>query len=238
MFEAVAFDLGGTLIDYVGVPASWQQGYPQALAAVCASLGVSPSCRALAWADELLIAHNSRLAPREREVRDSDLFGELFARLGAGPGLSSPAFDAAVDCFFGVFRGQVRAVAGGAGAVDALRSLGVAVGALTDVAYAMPRRLALDDLRLTGLSALAPFTLTSVDVGWRKPRPEGYRQLASALGVPVDGMLYIGNEAKDVQGARAAGAGAALLWRESGPAPSWGQTYTIGSLGDVPMLVR
>ena len=43
-------------------------------------------------------------------------------------------------------------------------------------------------------------------------------------------MLFVGNEQKDVLGAKAAGMTAALIWRSDSPVPAWGQDFTVASL--------
>lgn len=91
------------------------------------------------------------------------------------------------------------------------------MGILTDVAYGMPREIVERDL--------APFQqyvevlITSVEVGCRKPDPRGYVALAGHLGVAPADLFYVGNEPKDVEGARRAGCRPVFLAREgeSGP---------------------
>jgi putative hydrolase of the HAD superfamily len=57
----------------------------------------------------------------------------------------------------------------------------------------------------------------------------GYHALVASLGVSPDQMLYVGNEPKDVIGARRAGVVSAFLDRaEAGG--KHGQTFTISSL--------
>jgi putative hydrolase of the HAD superfamily len=115
--------------------------------------------------------------------------------------------------------------------------LGSSAGVLTDVPYGMPRRLVEADLAAVGLDAIAPRMLTSVEVGLRKPEPRGFESLAALLGCAPGQMLYAGNEAKDVAGAKAAGMAAALVWRGSDPVPQWGQDVTVSNLGElVPLM--
>ena len=237
MFSAVGFDLGDTLLDYAGLPLSWQREYPRALAAAAESCGATPAAGALARAGDVLARYNTRLVPRAREITDAELFGDVFGVLGIGDFPDSAAFDAAVDVFFSVFRGRAVAAHDGASTIKTLEDSGIRGGVLTDVAYAMPRRLVLEDLAVAGLTRLGALTLTSAQVGWRKPRPEGFRCLADLLGVSVDGMLYVGNEKKDVTGAVGAGASAALLWASDESVPQWGQCYTLGGLGELAALV-
>jgi putative hydrolase of the HAD superfamily len=101
----------------------------------------------------------------------------------------------------------------------------------------MPRRLAIADLEANGLSTLAPSTLTSVEVGFRKPDPRGFAALAALLGCDTGEMLFVGNEEKDVVGARAAGMVPVLLWRSLAAVPAWGQGFVIDELAAVAGLI-
>ncbi|MNY66329.1 Phosphoglycolate phosphatase [compost metagenome] len=71
-----------------------------------------------------------------------------------------------------------------------------------------------------------------MDVGYRKPRTEGFAQLARELGTAVDQMIYVGNEQKDITGANQSGAVSVLINREQ-QAVDWGQRITILSLSEV-----
>jgi putative hydrolase of the HAD superfamily len=154
------------------------------------------------------------------------------------PPEDAPALlDPAVDAFFAVFQGRARAFGDVAPALQVLHSHGVPAGVLTDVPYAMPRRLVLQDLTIAGLDGLAASTLTSTEVGTRKPDPDGFAALAERKRCRCAEMLFVGNEQKDVVGAKAAGMQAALLWRDQSPAPSWGQDVTITSLYGLASVV-
>ena len=238
MFDGVGFDLGETLVEYEGVPLDWQREYPRALAAL-ASLWDGKLSRAQAEAGSAVLRrHNTRLAPRRHEVESATILGGLLDALDAPAGEARPSLDAAADAFFDVFQRRARAYSDVAPALEALEAAGTAVGVLTDVPYGMPRRLVLRDLSAAGLDRLAASLLTSSETGVRKPDPAGFEALARRLGCSPDGMLFVGNEQKDVLGAKAAGMTAALLWRGDSPVPPWGHDLTLASLAElVPLVV-
>ncbi len=236
MFAGVGFDLGETLIEYEGVPLDWQSEYPPALAAVAALWGGRLSPEQVASGTAVLHSYNTRLAPRRHEVDAATVFGELLAALDAPPGRSA-LLDPASDAFFAVFRRRARAFTDVTATLAALAAAGTAVGVLTDVPYGMPRRLVLQDLAAAGLDSLAPATLTSTDVGVRKPDPAGFAALARRLHRAAATMLYIGNEQKDIVGAQAAGMSAALVWRGDAPVPDLGQDLTVTSLEQLLAVV-
>jgi putative hydrolase of the HAD superfamily len=234
---AVGFDLGDTLVEYEGVPLNWQHEYPSALAALGTALDARLSDDQLARGVQVLLRYNTRLTARTSEVSDRELFGELLAALGLSSDPSRADFSRAVDAFFSVFRGRARVMPGAIELISSLSAHDVPVGVLTDVPYAMPRRLVLEDLTAAGLGVLLGTTLTSSEVGVRKPDPAGFLALAARLGTPVQELVFVGNEHKDIQGANAAGAVGVLLWREAGLVPEWGQRLTVNSLGELDSVI-
>ena len=237
MFKAIGFDLGETLIEYRGVPLDWESEYPKALAAITTLWGGRLTPARIEAGSAVLRRYNTRLAPRRHEVDAATVFGELLAALDAPPERTHALLDAAVDAFFAVFRRRARAFPDVAAALAGFSAAGTSIGVLTDVPYGMPRRLVLQDLSVAGLDSLAPSTLTSTEVGVRKPDRAGFEALADHQRCAAAAMLYVGNELKDVVGAKAAGMTAALIWRDGSPVPAWGQDLTATSLEQLLPLV-
>jgi len=231
LFEAVGFDLGETLIEYEGVALDWQREYPGALASMASLWGDCLNSTQIEAGSAVLRRYNTRLTPRTQEVDCETVFAELLCALGVPGEDALELLNPAADAFFSVFRRRARAFSDVAASLAALRAAVTPVGVLTDVPYGMPRRLVLEDLSAAGLDVLASSTLTSVEVGLRKPNPEGFRALAGRCGCPPSAMLYVGNEQKDVLGAKAAGMAAALVWRDASPAPAWGAGSHAGLAG-------
>jgi putative hydrolase of the HAD superfamily len=236
LIGAIGFDLGGTLIEYEGVSLDWQRDYPAALAAVAGVWGKQLSENELAAGIKALRHFNTRISPRDREIDHTIVFASLLPALGLDSAGSPDSFEQSVDAFFSVFQHRIQAVFGAAELVETLDREGVPVGILTDVAYGMPRRLLLADLAATGLAHLADAMITSVEVGERKPSPAGFRLLVERAGVPVNHWLFVGDERKDVEGAKAAGMMAVLLWKGDGSAPLWGQDLAIANLQELRQI--
>jgi putative hydrolase of the HAD superfamily len=93
----------------------------------------------------------------------------------------------------------------------------------------MPRAFVERDIAGAGITGVFDVLLTSAEVGVRKPEPTGYHELAKRLKVAPAEMLYVGNEAKDVIGARNAGALSAFLDRD-GSGADHGQDFTLATL--------
>lgn len=226
MIRAIGFDLGDTLLYYRDTPMSWVALYPEALTAVAKSCHTQPSPEQLARAKDILTQHNTRVVPRTREIPAETILGLILETWGLDPAQHSSA---AIEAYFSFFQQRLSAYPETGAVLQTLRAHRIPTGILTDVAYGMPREFVLRDICGAGITGLFDTLLTSVEVGVRKPDPAGYHELAKRLGVEPTQMLYVGNEAKDVIGARQAGALTAFLDR-AGTGANHGQDFTISTL--------
>ena len=111
-----------------------------------------------------------------------------------------------------------------------LKQYGIKIGILTDVAYGMDNVFSLEDISV--LSDFIDIVITSVDVGYRKPNSAGYLKLLESLEIYPNDMIFIGDEEKDIIGARKLGIVSALINR-SKEIKDFGQDYTLESLSDI-----
>lgn len=227
--RAIGFDLGETLLFYHDTPLNWGAKYPDALAAVAKSCRAKPTAVQFACAQEILTQHNTRVVPRTREVPAAAILGSVLEAWALDPATHA---DTAIEAFFSFFQQHLCAYPETIPVLQTLRAHGITTGILTDVPYGMPRTLVERDIAGAGIAGLFDVLLTSVEVGVRKPEPAGYLELAQRLGIAPDQMLYVGNEAKDVIGARRAGAMSALLDR-NGTGENHRQNFTISTLTDL-----
>jgi putative hydrolase of the HAD superfamily len=234
MIEAVGFDLGETLLFYQDTPLSWESLYLSALEAVARALHLTPSKACVEAAHAVLRQYNTRIAPRTREIEAKFIFGQVLT-LWDVPA-SPAAITEAIASFFGFFQQRICCYPD---TVQTLRELHgrVPVGILTDVAYGMPASYVERDLREAKIQDLIDVLLTSGEVGWRKPSPNGYVRLAELLGTQPNKLLFIGNEPKDIAGALAAGALAVFL-DHNGSDDRYGQHFTIRCLAELPRLLK
>jgi len=230
---AIGFDFGDTLCEYAGVSLNWEREYGSALSAVARSCRCELTPDRLRAGHALLLRYNTRVTPRleDREYTADHIFGELLAEWNQPGEQLAPA----VAAFFSHFRQNLREVPGASELLRVLGRLGVPVGVLTDVPYGMPHSFVVADLVGCALSVPPTRLLTSVIVGRRKPHPAGFATLAATLGVVPSELVYVGNEEKDMLGGNAAGCRTILFWRNGEP-PTWGQHFTIRSLGELVEL--
>ncbi len=227
MFAAAGFDLGDTLIEYLGVPLNWQAFYPQVLAEVAARCGLDPDEQKLDRAAQVLLKYNTRANPRTREVTDTAIFSEVLALWSEA---TPDRLASAIETFFAFFQQRVRVFPDALPLLQELKRRGIPTGIFTDVPYGMHRALVEQDA-----APLLPWVdtlLTSVEVGYRKPERVVFEALAGKLGATPDCMIYVGNEEKDITGARNAGIFAVLLNR-SGLGLTCGEDLKITSLAEL-----
>lgn len=231
MIRAVGFDLGDTLIYYPGVPLNWLSLYRGALVNIGRVCGVELTEPMLDDGQEVLALYNTRLHPRREEVTFRSILASLFSAWNASP---EKLEDAAEAAFFDTFQRHATLYNDVLPALQDLQQRDIVAGLLTDVPYGMSSRFVARDI--------APFEdyldiwFTSCTVEVRKPDPDGFEMLMSALGVWKDEMLYVGNEEKDIVGANRAGLYSVLIDRES-TGSNYGQWKTIQSLSELPRLL-
>lgn len=227
--RAIAFDLGDTLVEYEGLPLSWEQHYPAALASLAESLGISPTDSKITAAAAILRRYNTRIHPRTEEVAFSTILREICGAFGVATPVEEEPSAAA---FFRIFRQRLRCFPDTRIALDRLRQQGIKIGVFTDVPYGMPRELVVADVAEASLHDSIDVLLTSRDAGFRKPSPVGLRMVAEALDCRAPDLVHVGNEPKDVEVARALGCESILIDRHR-HGKDWGQDRTINSLTEL-----
>jgi len=208
-YSAVAFDLDGTLYPSCSL---YRHAWPIILPGARRFGAFGAVRRSLRERAESADYRRAMTASGDASARTAfrKYQAELTAeRLGEDPAEIEAFLDAryyrGVDEVFAriePYRGLVETL-------TALREGGLRLALLSDFP---PRR----KLELLGLSGYFEAALCSEDSGFLKPAAEPFAALASALGLPADRILYVGNSrAYDVAGAKAAGMGAALRGRSA-----------------------
>jgi putative hydrolase of the HAD superfamily len=225
MIKAVSFDIGHTLVRYNN-PLNWKSLYEPALMKVAESYGITLSNEEIKRAISILSYYNTRENPREIEVNSETIFDEIL------DAWKQPhiRIDAAKQAFYGFFQTDAVSFDDVENTLQHLKSTGVKIGALTDVAYGMDNSFSLQDI--AAISHYFDLVLTSVDVGYRKPNAKGFSMLLSAFDCLPSQMIYVGDEQKDIAGANALGIISVLIDRNNAT-PDWGQNYTVHKLSDI-----
>ncbi|MFC3772505.1 HAD family hydrolase [Paenibacillus sp. GCM10012303] len=225
--KAIGFDLGETLICYPNVPLNWSTLYKDAISRVQTELGVSASSELQNQALEILSRYNTRENPRDFEVTDTEIFREILKEWGIS---DDTHLSHAIETFFSYFQKDSHLYPDTLSTLKTLKERNVKIGLLTDVPYGMDKQFVFRDIRL--IQAYIDVIVTSVDVGYRKTRMEGFYFLSEKMGIDPHDMIYVGNENKDIVGANCAGMKSVLIDRDGGR-NQWGQTSTIRNLREL-----
>ena len=72
--KVLVFDLGGTLMQYVGMPHSWVEFYKQGFEAICRTFGCQVSEAEIEGSIQCLTEKNPRVNYREEEYLPEEIF--------------------------------------------------------------------------------------------------------------------------------------------------------------------
>lgn len=226
--KAIGFDVGHTLIKYNN-PLNWQGLYRAGLEHAAAAVGIPLSEEMISAATDVLLKYNTRVNYREWETTSDCIFHEIVKVWGIQTDLYPIK-----SGFYSFFKADAEPFPETFDTLKKLKQHGIKIGILTDVAYGMDNVFSLEDI--SALSGFIDIAVTSVDVGYRKPNPAGYLRLLDSLGICPDEMMYIGDEEKDIIGARKLGIVSALINRSQG-IKEFGQDYTLSSLSDIFSII-
>ncbi|NJJ41124.1 HAD family hydrolase [Paenibacillus apii] len=228
--KAIGFDLGDTLIFYRNVQASWTDLYEKALTKLLQDMGMDHNGELIEAAVQILKKFNTRINPRDYEVKDTDIFQEILQEWGINKDIKQT-----IHTFFSFFQAESHMFDDTLPILKYLKERNINIGILTDVPYGMSRELVMKDLQ--GFEQYVDVLITSVEVGYRKPRSEGFIQLAHQLGCHPEQMSYVGNERKDIVGAKLLGMKGIFINRERLDM-DWGQDVTITKLHEIEKLYK
>ena len=227
--NAVVFDIGQTLVHYP-IPLNWSALYRPAFEHIEQKLELSLSEEAYEHIGKTLAKYNARINPREKEV-SSDL---IFTELLEGTGIPTNLKETVKQEFYHYFRCEAHVYPEAEEALAKLAERGIITATLSDVAYGMDNQYALEDIR--PLLEYIRYPYTSNDTGWRKPCGTALEILAEKIGVPVSETAFVGDEIKDVQCAKNAGAVSVLINR-TGERKDFGQDYEIKNLREIIRVI-
>ena len=100
--KAVGFDLGDTLIYYGEFPLNWSDHYREALRKVAQELSMSFDDHLFSKAEIVLSRYNTRLHPRDYEVKDTEIFSEILQEWN----LNNECLDSAITAFCSYHRAR------------------------------------------------------------------------------------------------------------------------------------
>lgn len=228
--KAVIFDIGQTLV-YYPVPLNWSVLYRPAFESIAEKYKLNITENEYAHISEILTKYNTRINPREIEVSSYTIFNEILN----GTNISSEYLDVIKNDFYSFFRNDIQIYADAAETLQEIKSRNILIGTLSDVAYGMDNSYALEDIK--PLLEYIDIPFTSNDVGYRKPNGKGLEILANKMKVLTSEMIFVGDEKKDVECAKNAGAVSILINRDN-EEKKYGQNYVIKELKELITIIK
>ncbi len=201
MTKVVVFDLGGTLMQYVGMPYSWVSFYQQGVRAISRKCGCNASEEAIGKTVRILEEFNPRVNYREIEYSAEFIFAKALEHWHMDVGHMQVAD--CVEAFWSGLKLKAEIYPDTIPVLNNLREQGYKIATLTDLPSAMPDRIFKRDI--SELLEYFDDYVSSAVCGYRKPNCTGLRMIAEKYEVPVTELILIGDEEKDRQTARNAG---------------------------------
>ncbi len=200
MIKAVVFDLGGTLMEYRGMPLNWEEYYYQGFQNVDRKNKLDLNEEDMFDAVKVLKAYNPRNSGREYEVAPKIIFEEATAVWNKRPEMEKLIRD-----FFAGMSLEAHIFDHTDRIIRACKNKGLLVSCLTDLPSGMP-----DQIFRNSIAAIEPLFdlyVSSQICGYRKPNRKGIDYIANAFGIEVSEILFVGDEKKDEDTANNAGCG-------------------------------
>lgn len=229
MIKGIGFDIGGTLVNY-NKPLNWSASYKDAINFMCKRNNLLFNEERFLKAKEVLEKYNTRMNPREKEVTSDVLFGEIFEKWEED---KEKIYDAKKS-FYTYFQREAILYDDVIELLEFCKENNIKCAVYTDVAYGMDDEFSLNDIK--EIENYIDLELTSRNVGYRKPNPKGFKAMAEKWNFNPEEIMYIGDEEKDITGAKAIGMKTALINREQSE-KRFGQDYTIATLKEVTQII-
>ena len=156
--KAVVFDIGQTLVHYP-IPLNWSALYRPAFEHIEQKLGLDLSEEAYEHIGKTLAKYNARINPREKEVSSDLIFSEILE----GTGIPEELKETVKKEFYDYFRCEAHVYPEAEEALAELAGRGIITATLSDVAYGMDNKYALEDIR--PLLKYIRYPYTSNDTG-------------------------------------------------------------------------
>jgi len=232
MIKTIVFDLGGTLIQYKDVPLSWENLYREAILEVGKVCGITLTSENINKSVEILSKYNTRITPREKEVKAETIFDEILSDWEVD---TDKYRKDSLDKFFSYFQRKTEMFKETLQVLNDLKSKGYHTAILTDVPYGMSIDYVSKDI--SKFVDLIDHVKTSVEVGMRKPNSKGYLEIINHFGVEPEEVIFIGDEEKDILGANDIGMYSVYIDRKN-KSNSFGENFKITTLDELIDIIR
>ncbi|MBR0138601.1 MAG: HAD family hydrolase [Erysipelotrichaceae bacterium] len=228
--KGIVFDIGNTLVTYP-FPLSWSSLYRPAFEHVAKKNNMNFSQEEYDHFIEVMSHYNSRLSPRDTEVTSEQIFSEILE----GTSIPLEMKETVKRDFYGFFQSEAHVTPEAEGVLQELVSKGIKTATYSNVAYGMDNELALEDIAPVIQYIDLPYT--SHDTFYRKPNPKGLLMIAEKMELKPEEIAFVGDEKKDIECAKGAGA-LAILINRSEDEKDFGQDLEIRDLSELLELIK
>lgn len=188
--KVIVFDLGGTLMQYVGMPLSWVDFYEQGFESIIQKYDCNVSKEEVDKSLQILKDFNPRVNYREVEYSAEYIFSKALEHWN----IDTPV-ETCIETFWDGLRLSAKIYPDTIEVLQVLREKGYIIATLTDLPNAMPDKVFKKDI-----SELLPYFdyyVSSSIAGYRKPHMQGLQMIAYKYGIPITELVFVGDEEKD-----------------------------------------
>jgi len=196
--KVIVFDLGGTLMQYVGMPYSWADYYKKGFAAILQKYRCDIPQEIVENSVQMLKDINPRLHYREIEYSAESVFTKVLE-----PWHLDVPVQSCIETFWSGLKLEAEIYPDTIPVLQKLREKGWAIAALTDLPSAMPDELFRRDI--SGLLEYFDYYVSSSVSGYRKPNGRGLQMISERFATPIQELIFVGDEEKDRETAIRAG---------------------------------
>ena len=205
MQKVIVFDLGGTLMEYEGMPYSWISYYQECFNAVNTKYSLDLSQADIEKSVEILKEYNPRYKPREIEYSSEFLFTEATKHWA-----TNVLLDNIISAFFKGMKLKAKVYNDTVPMVKQLKNMDYKIASLTNLPSSMPDRLF--KANIPEILDILDLYVSSEICGYRKPHKAGLEYIAKHYNVNTKNLIFVGDEKLDIDTAKNAGCKSCLLY--------------------------
>ena len=188
--KVIVFDLGGTLMDFEGMPLCWADYYKTGFENLAKALNCDVSKKDIALSAEIMKSYNPRIHYREKEYSPDYIFRHCLKHWN-----TDFALEYAAEKFFNGIQLKAVIYDDSVEMLQYLKAHGYTICALTDIPAGMPD--AYFKLKISSLLSYIDFYVSSQSCGFRKPNIHGMKLIAEKFNVDLSDLIFVGDEEKD-----------------------------------------
>ncbi|NLT52500.1 MAG: HAD family hydrolase [Ignavibacteria bacterium] len=230
-YKVVIFDLGETLIEYVNVPLSWKNLYPEIFNRINEYNMLGLSEHQIEKICCNLEKYNTRINPREKEFSAEYIFFNILEEFRIYDDIITQKI---IPQFFNFFQQKRKTYPETEEVLKTLKENGLKTAIFTDVPYGMPDEFVFEDIK--SFASYIDKVVTSVSAGFRKPNPAGLEMICDHFPADKNEIIYVGNEEKDIIVCKNIGCKSVLINREETP-KNFGEDYQFKTLTELTNLI-